>query len=360
VSFKFYKPLGKTETWPNLAGSNPSSLTYDDVLLVPQTMTKVYSRKATDISVKFGPFKLKKPIVTAPMDTVTGEKMARLMHRLGGLAFMPRVFINEALDSCRRLQKDKIEAVYSIGLKNAFADAKEFKKLGAKALLIDVAHGGMEEIVKTASEIQEKLKITVITGNIVTYSQALSYKKAGLKIARVGVGGGGMCITRLVAGAGFPQLSAVFETVFSGLEIIADGGIRKPADFAKAIAAGARVVMIGSMLTGTDESPGEVVHGTKKARGQASEDYMKDNGTALGEFRSAEGIMTMVPYKGTAETIINDLVGGLRSAMSYIGASNISDFQKKAEFVIASPAAQGESVAHIELKEPSSSPQRTK
>lgn len=347
MSTTFYQALGKTENWPNLSSIHPASLTYDDVLLVPQAKTEVSSRKETDISVKFGPFTLQKPIVTAPMDTVSGEKMARLMHRLGGLTFMPRVFINEALAACERLQKDNINAVYSIGLKNALADATAFKKLGAQVLLLDVAHGGMQSIIDAAQEIQKKLKMTVIAGNIVSYDQAMTYKEAGLKIARVGVGGGGMCITRLVAGAGFPQLSAVFETVASGLDIIADGGIRKPADFAKAMAAGARVIMVGSMLAGTEEAPGEVVGGVKKARGQASEDYMKDNGSKLGEFRSAEGIMTMVPYKGSAEHIINDLVGGLRSAMSYVGAKNIQDFQKNAQFVLASPAAQGEGVAHI-------------
>lgn len=350
MSTTFYKYLGKTEQWPQLSSAHPASLTYDDVLIVPQAETKIASRKETDISVKFGPFTLQKPIVTAPMDTVSGEKMAALMHRLGGLTFMPRVFVNEALEAAERLQKAKVDAVYSIGLKDALQNATLFKKLGVKALLLDVAHGGMSEIIRTAAEIQEKLKLTVIAGNIVSYDQAMSYKKAGLTIARVGVGGGGMCITRLVAGAGFPQLSAVFETVASGLEIIADGGIRKPADFAKAIAAGARVIMVGSMLAGTEEAPGEVVGGFKKARGQASEDYMKDNGSKMGEFRSAEGIMTMVPYKGSAERIINDLVGGLRSAMSYTGAKNIKEFQEHTQFAVASQAAQGEGVAHIERK----------
>lgn len=350
MSFHFYHALGKTETWPKLSHVHPASLTYDDVLLVPQALTEIDSRKETDISVQFGPFTLKKPIVTAPMDTISGEKMARLMHRLGGLTFMPRVSIAEALAACERLQVDGIDAVYSIGLKDALKNAQEFKNRGAKALLLDVAHGGMKQILETADEIQKKVKITVIAGNIVSFDQARSYKKAGLKIARVGVGGGGMCITRLVAGSGFPQLSAVFETVSSGLEIIADGGIRKPADFAKAIAAGARVVMIGSILAGTGETPGEVEGGMKKARGQASEDYMNDNGSKIGEFRAAEGIMTMVPYKGSAEWVINDLVGGLRSAMSYTGAKNIAEFQKLAQFAVASRAAQGEGVAHITAK----------
>ncbi len=350
MSKSFYHSLGQTETWPQLSGAHPASLTYDDVLLMPQANTTIGSRRETDITVKFGPFTLHKPIVTAPMDTVSGEQMALLMHKLGGLTFMPRGFIDESLAVCQRLQKKKINAVYSIGLKNALEHATAFKKLGVKALLLDVAHGGMREVVRTAARLQEQLQLTVIAGNIVSYEQALAYKEAGLQIARVGVGGGGMCITRLVAGSGFPQLSAVFETTASGLQIIADGGVKKPADFAKAIAAGARVIMVGSMLTGTEEAPGEVEGGFKKARGQASEDYMKDNGSSLGEFRSAEGITAMVAYKGSAERIINDLVGGLRSAMSYTGAKNIAEFQDKAQFALASPAAQGEGVAHIQVQ----------
>lgn len=343
----FYKALGETEEWPNLSHSRPASITYDDVLLVPQSKTKVLSRKETDISVNFGPFHLQRPIVTAPMDTVSGEKMAILMNRLGGLTFMPRVFLDDALAVCRRLQKAKVQAVYSIGLKNAVADAEAFKKLAVKVLLLDVAHGGMQKVIETAAEIQNRLKMTVIAGNIVSYDQAKAYKDAGLQIARVGVGPGGMCITRLVAGAGFPQLSAIWETTSAGVEVIADGGIRKPADFAKAIAAGAKVIMVGSMLAGTEEAPGEVVGGLKKARGQASEDYMKDRGTKLGEFRSAEGITAMVAYKGSAERIIDDLTGGLRSAMSYVGASTLAEFQEKTQFALISDSAQKEGVAHI-------------
>jgi IMP dehydrogenase len=205
----------------------------------------------------------------------------------------------------------------------------------------------MQKVIETAAEIQNRLQMTVIAGNIVSYDQAKAYKDAGLQIARVGVGPGGMCITRLVAGAGFPQLSAIWETTSAGVEVIADGGIRKPADFAKAIAAGAKVIMVGSMLAGTEEAPGEVVGGLKKARGQASEDYMKDRGTKLGEFRSAEGITAMVAYKGSAERIIDDLTGGLRSAMSYVGASTLAEFQEKTQFALISDSAQKEGVAHI-------------
>jgi len=150
-----------------------------------------------------------------------------------------------------------------------------------------------------------------------------------------------------VAGAGVPQMAAVLETAESGLTIIADGGIRKPADFAKAIAAGASLIMIGSLLAGTEETPGEVIGGKKKARGQASADYMKDNGVALGEFRAAEGIYTMVEVKGSAEHVIKDLAAGLRSAMSYTGASNLKEFQEKSQFVLVSKATIRENQAHI-------------
>jgi len=156
-----------------------------------------------------------------------------------------------------------------------------------------------------------------------------------------------LCITRLVAGAGVPQMAAVLETAESGLQIIADGGIRKPADFAKAIAAGASLIMIGSLLAGTEETPGEVIGGKKKARGQASADYMKDNGVELGEFRAAEGIYTMVEVKGSAEHVIKDLAAGLRSAMSYTGASNLKEFQEKSQFVLVSKATIRENQAHI-------------
>jgi IMP dehydrogenase len=165
------------------------------------------------------------------------------------------------------------------------------------------------------------------------------------------VGGGGLCTTRLVAGTGFPQLSAVLETTASGLQIIADGGIKKPADVAKALGAGGSVVMIGSLLAGTEETPGEVVAGMKKARGQASEDFMNDRGLALGEFRAAEGIDTLVQVKGSAVHVLDDLCAGLRSAMSYAGAHTLAEFQQKAEFVLVSDSTKRENTPHIKVYE---------
>ena len=338
MSKTFYKALGKTEQWPNLIGASPASLTYDDVLLIPQN-SDIKSRSSVEIKVQFGPYTLTKPIISAPMDTITGERMARELARLGAIGTIPRGDINERLRICEVLTKDNVPAVYCVGLKNAFDEAKLLKEKGAKVILIDVAHGGMRLVKEMAKRIKEELELYVIAGNIVAYDEAKSYRQLGVDVARVGVGPGGMCITRLVAGTGFPQLSAIFETTSANIPVIADGGIKKPADFAKAIAAGATLVMIGSLFAGYDETPGEIKNGKKHARGQASAEYMKDNGVETGEFRTAEGVALEVPVKGPVKKLVDELMGGLRSAMTYAGADSVEEFQKKAIFCLVSPSA---------------------
>ena len=342
MSKVFYKSLGKRETWPDLTSVNPASLTYDDVLLVPQN-SSIISRASVDTSVQFGPFRLEKPIIAAPMDTVSGDKMIRKLAELGAIGILPRGDIKERLTYCEIYTQEKIPCVYAVGLKNGMEEATMLIEKGAQMILVDVAHGGMERVKSLASEIKKKFQVSVIAGNIVSYEQAKEYKNHHIDWARVGVGPGGLCITRLVAGTGFSQLSAVFETVSSAIPVIADGGIKTPGHFAKAIAAGAKMAMIGSLFAGTDETPGKVEKGFKVARGQASAEYMKDNGVETGEFRTAEGISIKVPAKGPVENVINDLMGGLRSAMTYTGAESIEDFQKKAEFAVVSQSGREES-----------------
>jgi IMP dehydrogenase len=346
LSKKFYQALGKTVLWPELPHTSPASLSYDDVILVPQN-SSIRSRADVSLEVQFGPYTLTKPIISAPMDTVSGEKMVRLMAKLGALGSLPAGALTENLALCEQFSSEKIPCLYAITLKNAFENAKKFKERGAKIILIDIAYGGIDVAREVASEIKKKLKLSVVLGNIVTYDQAQSYKDAGVDIARVGIGPGAFCTTRLVAGSGLPQLSAVFDTSSAGLPIIADGGIRYPGDAAKAIAAGATSVMIGGLLAGTDESPGEIIDGKKYARGQASLDYMKDRGLTPSEVRAAEGISTMVNYKGPAEIVINNLIGGIRSAMSYSGAKNIAEFQERALFALVSDSSQREGQPHI-------------
>lgn len=346
MSKVFYKALGKKEEWPNVTGVNPASLTYEDVLLIPQN-SDIISRTHVDTKVKFGPYELQKPIISAPMDTVSGEKMARELARLGAIGTIPRGEIKERLEICEKFSKENIPAVFSVGLKNGFEEAKLLKEKGAQVILVDVAHGGMKQVKELAKKIKHELRVFVIAGNIVSYEEAQDYKKTGIDAARVGVGPGGTCKTRLVAGTGFPQLSAVFETTSSEITVIADGGVKKSGDFAKAIAAGATMVMVGSLFAGTDETPGEVKNGKKEVRGQASAAYMKDNGVETGEFRSAEGISTEVKAKGPVEYVVDELMGGLRSAMTYAGADNIEQFHKKSVFCVVSPSTLKESVPWI-------------
>ncbi len=198
-----------------------------------------------------------------------------------------------------------------------------------------------------AGEIKNTLDMYIVAGNIVTYSQAQAYKEAGIDIARVGVGGGSACTTRLQAGVGFPQLSAVFETTETGIYVIADGGIKQPGDAAKALAAGAGIVMIGGMFAGTEETPGEVTGDKKHFRGQASRLYMDDFGVVVNGHRTAEGISTMVQLAGRVEHVVDNIMGGVKSSMSYVGAHNFKEFQQNAQFVRISDSTQLENQPHI-------------
>ncbi|HZE86654.1 MAG TPA: guanosine monophosphate reductase, partial [Methylomirabilota bacterium] len=316
MSKVFYKALGQTETWPNLTGIYPSSLTYDDVYLVPQN-SPIASRADVEVKVTVGPYTLTKPIIAAPMDTITGEKMIRELARLGALGSLPRGDLAKRVKLCKQFSKENIPCLYAVGLKNGMDEAAQLIKAGAKLLVIDVAHGGSIPAQELAHEIKKKYKnIFVMAGNIVTSVEGESYKKYSIDIAKVGVGPGGMCTTRIVAGNGFPQLSAIFEVTATGLPVIADGGIKQPGDVAKAIAAGATCVIIGSLFAGTDETPGDYTgSGMKIVRGQASSEYMDDQGIVTNEFRAAEGVSIEVPAHGPVEQVIKRLMGGLRSAM---------------------------------------------
>lgn len=339
----FYVALGKTVRWPAFPGNfpPPGSLTYDDVLLVPGTNTKLNSRKDASLATEFGPWRLDLPIISAPMDTVSGLTMIRKLHELGAVGTLPRnKNFEETLRQCEEISKEKLRCVYALGLHNPLEEAKQLAERGAEMILLDVAHGGMEKVAMIAKEIKNKLGLWIVAGNTVTQSQISNYKKMGIDIARVGVGAGSVCKTRLVAGSGFPQLSSILETSSVGMPVIADGGIRYPGDAAKALAAGATMVMLGNLLAGTDETPGEVIGGMKEYRGQASGEYMKDNGVEVNSFRAAEGVTAKVAVKGSVAEVIDEVAGGIRSAMSYTGAKTLDEFRKKAVFTIISDSTK--------------------
>ena len=334
-------------------------VTFTDVLLTPR-ISAISSRSATDIAVQFGPFDLKIPLISAPMDTITGETMIRKLAELGAIGTLPRGDLQERYKICEKLSKDNVPCVYAVGVKERDTDAvtvaKELKKRGAQAVLLDIAHGGMLSVLEVARKIKKETGLFLLCGNIADAEQAKEYasKKWGIDAVRVGVGPGGLCSTRVQTGIGYPQLAAISETSVilkkAEIQVIADGGIREPGDVVKALAAGADIVMIGSFFAGTEETPGEIINGKKMARGQASKAYMKDNGIMTGEHRTAEGVAVEVIARGSVMHSVYDITGGLRSAMSYIGAKSLKELQTRARFVQVSPATRFESIPHLSVK----------
>jgi IMP dehydrogenase len=234
---------------------------------------------------------------------------------------------------------------------------------GADCVVVDVAHGDSHLEIEMIKNIRKSFpQAQIIGGNVATADGAKRLIDAGADAIKVGVGPGSICITRVVAGSGVPQLTAVMECAevarAAGVPIIADGGIRQPGDVAKAIAAGAQTVMIGSLLAGTDESPGLMMtrkgHRYKASRGMASREANIDRNKREGNDLSqeeiddyvAEGVEAAVPYRGKAREVLTQLVGGLQSGMSYSGATSIEEFQRKAIFVRMTGAGLRESGAH--------------
>jgi IMP dehydrogenase len=234
---------------------------------------------------------------------------------------------------------------------------------GADCIVVDIAHGDSSLEIEMIKNIRKHYpKAQIIGGNVATADGTRRLIDAGADAVKVGVGPGSICITRIVAGSGVPQLTAIVDCAkvaeYAGIPIIADGGIRQPGDVAKAIAAGAQTVMIGSMLAGTDESPGMIMtrkgHRYKASRGMASREANIDRNKKEGndltqeeiEEYVAEGVEAAVPYRGKAREVLTQLIGGLQSGMSYSGAQDIEDFQKKAIFVRMTGAGLKESGPH--------------
>ncbi len=239
--------------------------------------------------------------------------------------------------------------------------AKALVQAGCDVLVLDSAHGHSKGILDTVVKIKEELNIQIIAGNVATAEATEDLIKCGADAVKVGIGPGSICTTRIVAGVGVPQISAIDECAQMGAKynvpIIADGGIKYSGDVAKGLAVGASCVMMGSALAGTDESPGEVIlsHGRKfksyrgmgslGAMSQGSTDRYFQEGTAADKL-VPEGIEGMVPYKGTMGEIIHQFIGGLRSSMGYLGSKDLKTFQETAEFVEITSAGLKESHVH--------------
>ena len=332
------------------------ALCFDDILLVPQK-SNVGSRHEVDLSMSIGYRKrkvtLNLPVIAAPMDTVCDVDMCVVMAEAGGMGVLHRYMTYpEQIIKAQSLIEQKINFGVAIASNNGYlAQADQLYNVGVRFFLVDTANGHGTYAVKAVSQLRNTFgDAHIMAGNVATKDGFLRLAEAGADSIRVGIGGGAACTTRLVSGHGVPTLQSIIDCAetFQECSVVADGGIKTSGDMVKAFAAGADAVMIGSMLAGTDEAPGETLIGldgreVKSFRGMASAAAQKE---ATGKVSVAEGISTTVPYKGSVKHILEQIRGGLGSGCSYSGVDKLEDLEEYAEYVTVSALTINESIPH--------------
>jgi len=334
------------------------TLTYNDVLLSPQ-YSNIKSRSEINISSMLrgrGPTThLSLPIIASPMDTVSEEAMAVAMWQHGGLAVVHRY--NTIERQVKIVDEVTVgsncNAAAAIGTTGDYLDrATALYDAGVRILCVDVAHGHHILMKEALHELREVFgdAVHIMAGNIATLEGYNDLVDWGADSVRCNIGGGSICSTRIQTGHGVPGLQTIIDCAKSerGAPIIADGGIRNSGDIVKALAAGADFVMLGSMLAGTDETPGDIINTRegkfKSYRGMASKDAQVE---WRGKTASLEGIATTVPCKGPVAHVLEELERGIRSGLSYSGARTIRQLQAKARFIRQTGSGQVESTTHI-------------
>ena len=340
-----------------------TGLTFDDVLLVPRR-SSIRSRQ--DVSLKTRLTRnidMDLPILAANMDTVCEEEMALALARLGGVGIIHRFMpVDAQAKMVENVKEENSSFIVGAAIgtdHDAVIRSKALVASGVDLLVLDIAHGHAEHPINMLKQLKEEFPETdVVVGNVATQAGAEDLCEAGADAIKVGVGPGGVCTTRLVAGVGVPQLTAIFSASDIPIPVIADGGIKTSGDIAKAIGAGADCVMIGSMFAGTKESPGDVESSprglVKRVRGMASFEAIEARAHRFGEpvddeyfeQRAPEGVEGVVPYKGEVSKVIIQLIAGLKSGMSYSDARTIPEFWEKAEFIKVTPTGLRENQPH--------------
>lgn len=329
-------------------------LTFDDVLIVP-ARSDVRSRRDPRLTTRLTKnIQIDIPIISANMDTVTEYDMALAMHQLGGLGILHRfISIEEQANQSRKLREAGVKNISaSVGVGDEFKSrAQALIEAGVNLITIDIAHGHSVQMMETMKWLKDTHpNIEIIAGNLATPDAARDLIESGADAIKVGIGPGSMCTTRIITGCGVPQLTAVAlaaEIAESyGVPVIADGGIRTSGDMVKAFAAGASVVMLGSMLSGTIETPGEIKNGKKQYRGMASRSAQDSWRGGVPQGMAPEGESTQVSVKGHVKDVILEVTGGIRSGMSYVNATTIQEIHEKALFMEMSASGVAESRAH--------------
>ena len=345
-------------------GTIKESLTFDDVLMLPRYSSVLPSE--TNISVKLTKkILLRVPFLSSAMDTVTESKMALAIGKEGGIGVIHRnLSKNKQSLEVKKVKNKKLLVGAAVGTsQDDLNRAKSLIDNGVDIIVIDTAHGHSEKVLKTLSKLKKIVgNVPICVGNIATGEAAKKLYDYGADVIKVGIGPGSICTTRMVSGIGVPQISAVMDVKKAlnkkKIKIISDGGIKFSGDIAKALAAGADAIMMGSIFAGTDESPGKKfkVGGRifKQYRGMGSIGAMSA-GSANRYFQKIqsdrskfvpEGVEGRVEYKGKISKIIYQLQGGLRSSMGYIGARNLNEINKKAQFIKITKAGFYESMVH--------------
>jgi IMP dehydrogenase len=341
------------------------ALTFDDVTMVPKYSEVLPSEVNTKIELSKNLI-LHIPILSSAMDTITESKMAIAIAKAGGIGVIHRnLNIKKQIEEIKKVKKEKLLVGAAVGagpleLKRAEAILKEKVDL----IVVDTAHGHSKKVAEIIKVIKKKItnKTTLCAGNIATAEAAKFLIKLGVDVVKVGIGPGSICTTRLVAGIGVPQLSAILDVKKAiknnKTKIISDGGIKYSGDIAKAIAAGADAVMIGSLFAGTLETPGKLIKKNgilyKSFRGMGSVGAM-NKGSADRYFQKKqvdmskyvpEGVEGFSKFKGNVNNIIYKLIGGLKSSMGYLGAKKIVNLKNKTKFVKITKAGFYESMVH--------------
>ncbi|KKM25538.1 hypothetical protein LCGC14_1594000 [marine sediment metagenome] len=325
--------------------------TFDDVLLTPGYGN--VSRDDGSVETSLGDYKFDIPIISANMDTITSAEMSIVMAELGGLGILHRFMTIEEntvayRKSCKYFVYPGARQFHEVGVSVGVGDheIKRFEALyeiGARLFCIDIAHAHCKQVGKMVKHMKKTYDdLYIIAGNVATYSGADYLVSIGADAVKVGVGAGSVCTTRETTGFGVPQLTAIMDCARIDKPIIADGGIRTSGDAVKALAAGATMVMLGGMLAGTDEACG--YPGTY--RGMASKEARKEHFGETAEGKAAEGISIDVKLKGPVRDVINEVVGGIKSGLSYAGAKNLDDLRRKAQFVEVTQATKIEGTPH--------------
>ncbi len=346
-------------------GPIKEALTFDDVTLAPRYSEVLPSDVDTKIVLSKN-LTLKIPILSSAMDTVTESKMAIAIAKAGGIGIIHRnLDIKKQIYEINKVKKKNLIVGAAVG-----AGPKEIKRAEAilkekvDLIVVDTAHAHTKKVSEIIKKIKKKKSkhTTLCAGNIATAEAAKFLIKLGVDIIKVGIGPGSICTTRLVAGIGVPQLSAILEvkkgTKNKKVSIISDGGIKFSGDIAKALAAGADAVMIGSLFAGTKETPGKLIKKNgqlyKNFRGMGSVGAM-NKGSAERYFQKIqqdtskyvpEGVEGLVKYKGDLKKIIYKLIGGLKSSMGYLGAKKIINLRNKPKFLKITKAGFYESMVH--------------